>query len=710
MPLENRNKYIMRLDNGILKLKFDDHGGSLVSLRDAHTDEEHLLDSAQTTLFRLIVPSPTWQSRFIEASQQVCRLSLSGEKLTLVYDGLRTAPCDPHRGEGAVEWPSEFLPIKLVIHVSLPAGSSEAIFELHIENHSDVPIAELWFPRIGGWTGYAGPGQDKVMAGYQLWEKPIDPYAPHYGMEWGTFFRWQRRWSVRYPTFSQLPWLDISGGGRGLSLINYMHPIRVGGMAVENVRGYEPGMSLAFGWFANPEIAPGQSYSSPPFGLSFHTGDWHATARRYRNWLTTWWKPAQAPARLYSMLGVQNVVFTSFDGTPVHSLDEIPAIAQGGIKYSIYDLCVWDYLMLGNYGRTNPADIASYSEDQDQVLRRALSETRKLGISTSMLINHRLVSPTSNFYKSGGEAGIIQTRDGSLRPEPCPTAGYSVEILPHWMGPQSLVMCQRSAQFRQSMLKTLDHLLDIGFDAFFIDQPFEITPCYSPHHGHAAPDDTHQAVAEWVGEFRKHLRARFPEGYIIGEMADVAVGEVIELWWNWYWFNTRPEVMAYGMPPILNSYVTDVNYDRAQQGFLHGFLLMLTTHGLESTLDDVPQFGDYIRRLAALRARTWQCTVKSQFSDVDGLACEGAQAKLFLPVQAGVNPAVTIINQSDKPSTAKIQLDIEQAGIQSTASGRVYRLDGSTQPGGRIAGDEATLEIYLEPRDVLVWEIEPDDR
>jgi hypothetical protein len=695
----------MQISNGILSLDFDDHSGRLVSLKDAQSGEEHLPDAAQATLFRLLVPSEIWQSRFIEASQQPCRLSLRSHQLTLTYDQLRTAPCDPHLG--GVEWESETLPIRVVVTVDLPAGSPEAFFVMQVENQSTAPISEVWFPRIAGWTGYAGQGQDKVMAGYQLWDKPLDPYASNYGMEWGTFFRWQKRWAVRYPTFSQLPWLDISGGGRGLSLINYMRPVKVGGMAVENVRGYEAGMSLAFGWFANPEIKPGQVYTSPRFGLSLHSGDWHATARRYRDWLNTWWQPAQAPQRLPSMLGVQNVVFTSFDGTPVHRLSEIPAIAQAGIKYGIYDLCVWDYLMLGTYGRVNPAGIADFPSSQEGELRRALADTRQMGVSTSMLINHRLVSPTNTAYRAQWERGIMRMRDGSLRTEPCPTSGYSAEILPHWMGPQSQVMCPRSTEFRQSMQATLDRLLDIGFDAFFIDQPFEVLPCYAPDHGHASPDDTHAAVAEWVGAFRKRLRARFPQGYIIGEMADVAVGEEIELWWNWYWFNTRTEVMAYGMPPILNSYVTDVNFDRAQQGFLHGFLLMLTTHGLESTLDNVPQFGDYVRRLAALRARTYQFTVSSQFSDVDGLTADGGQAKLFLPVRTGVRPAITLINPTDRPSFAKIQLDGTQIpGWEGRfMPGKVYRMDGSTQAGGRVTGDQATLEIPLPPREVAVWEL-----
>ena len=279
--------------------------------------------------------------------------------------------------------------------------------------------------------------------------------------------RWQRRWSIRYPVFSQLPWLDISGGGRGLHLINYMNPIRVGGMAAEKLNDYSPDLSLAFGWFSNPEIKSGETWTSPRFGLGVHQGDWHVPARRYRDWLKTWWKPAPSPERLYRMLGVQNIVTRLWDGTPIWPLSAIPKIIREGIPYGIFDLCVWDYLMLGNQARINPADIADFSPAEEASLRQALAEARGLGGFTSMLINYRVVSPTSHFFKTGGEGGALRMRDGSLRPEPSPTGGYTAEITPHWMGPECVVMCQRSPEFRQAMLRTLDKLLDIGFQRLF---------------------------------------------------------------------------------------------------------------------------------------------------------------------------------------------------------------------------------------------------
>ena len=149
----------MQLTNDFLHLEFDDRNGSLISLRNAQSGEEHLPDIPRATLFRMLVPAETWQSRFIEANQQECQLSLNGQRLTLTYDTLHTADHDPYQTSGSPTWESENLSIRVVVTVDLPVGSPEAFLEMAIENHSNTSISEIWFPRLGGWTGMPAQGK-----------------------------------------------------------------------------------------------------------------------------------------------------------------------------------------------------------------------------------------------------------------------------------------------------------------------------------------------------------------------------------------------------------------------------------------------------------------------------------------------------------------------------------------------------------------------
>jgi hypothetical protein len=683
----------MELSNGIIALDFDERNGCLRSLRDLRSGVEHLPNPHDATLFRLIAPSETWQSRYMDAQHQQARLDLQDGLLTIIYDGLVTAPVNT-LGD------CDRLPIRVQVNVELPAASSEAFLSMRIENGSLAPLVEAWFPKLGGWTGYAGAAQDRLTPGYQGFFDQLNPHAPTIGADWTTFMRWNRRWSARYPWATFLPWLDVSGGGKGLWLIDYMQEAYMGGFAAENVAPGD-GLSLSFGWFSIIEVPPGGRWESQRFGLGLHHGDWHATARHYREWLKTWWRPVHPPERVRRALGIQHAIFTNFDGEPVRPFSQLPAVARAGMKYGVADVCVWDYRMLGTYGRTNPTDQTDYPPAQWEELRRALAETRALGASVSMLINNRLASPTSHFYTRGGSAGVMRMRDGSVRPEPTPVSGRSGETIPHWMGPQAVVMCQRSQEFRREVNRHLERLMEVGFDSFFIDQSFELLPCYDESHGHTRPDDTHQAAVEWIGDFRRRLKQRYPEGYLIGEMPDVFTPLVIDVQWNWNWFRRGPEIMAYSMPLMYNAWVTDRSLDEAQKGFLYGLLLMFTTNGLEGTLDDAPAFAGVIRQYAALRERTAYCTVGAQFEDVDELVCDGGALAKRYTYDGGTS--VVLVNPSDRAITSQVCVERLRAPAGGATS-RVYRLDGMAHEHA-IAGESATLTLALTPRDAVVWDM-----
>jgi hypothetical protein len=109
-------------------------------------------------------------------------------------------------------------------------------------------------------------------------------------------------------------------------------------------------------------------------------------------------------------------MFSNFDREQVRPFSQLTAVARAGMKYGIQDVCVWDCLMLGTYGRTNPTEQTHYLLEQWEELRRALAETHALGSSVSMLINNRLVSPTSQFYTCRGSPGVMRMREAASAP------------------------------------------------------------------------------------------------------------------------------------------------------------------------------------------------------------------------------------------------------------------------------------------------------
>jgi hypothetical protein len=100
--------------------------------------------------------------------------------------------------------------------------------------------------------------------------------------------------------------------------------------------------------------------------------------------------------------------------------------------------------------------------------------------------------------------------------------------------------------------------------------------------------------------------------------------------------------------------------------------------------------------LGDLRARTAACTTEAEFVDVDGLSYEGCQAKRFSSANGA--GGITVINQTDKPSWARVQLE----GVNPKQL-LLERLDGSTLSAGRCHDDRADLDVMLEPRECAVW-------
>ena len=148
----------------------------------------------------------------------------------------------------------------------------------------------------------------------------------------------QREW-WGYPVRLFAPWLDVSGPGGGMALINYMVEPQNGALCFENLAGYGAGLNLALGWAHLVRLAPGERWTSPPMGISVHGGDWHRTADRYREWFDAVHPPDLSRPHLRTGIGFQNVLFRGFDGTPIRPL--VDPRSQIDRRSGVDHLCVW---------------------------------------------------------------------------------------------------------------------------------------------------------------------------------------------------------------------------------------------------------------------------------------------------------------------------------------------------------------------------------
>jgi len=673
------------LENDLVRFGFERATGSLVEITDRITGQQHLADARRGRLFRVMCPNGLWQSRYADSHEAgPPEVSRDGQCLTIRYPRLR-----------AMDGP---VALSAAVHVELPADRPEALFTLEITNNSPDRLHEIRFPWVGGWTGLAGPSADQGVCGcVPVGVHPKAPETFAYNLS-----GLHRRQFHSYHGM-QLPFFDLSGGGRGLSYICYQDRPNLGGMVLANLDPEPDGLSLSFSWVHFPFTLPGDAWQSPPVGVGVHQGDWHATADRFRAWLDTWWKAPQPPDRLARSIGHQVIQIRNFDGVPNHRFRDIPQLAEAGLRYGVEDLCVWDPIA-GVYLRPDDGDFWEEFDPSQSLddLRVALAEAKRAGTNVSVLVNYRLIRANSPLYRKIGEEQVQRTLFGSPISEEWSTCSSEhASFRTNYLGRQGVVLCQRSSAFRERALVITRQTLDLGFTSLFIDQAFDYNPCFAEHHEHRSPDDTHEAALEWFKVAAEMVRSDDPEAYVIGESTDVFGAQYLDLTWSWGWAHVLPQVMRYTLPETLHCWVVDHQPTVLNRAFVMGFLMAFTTGMAEQSLDAYPEFGARVARLAALRKRCAEYLAHGRFRDTLGLEIEGTTAYVY---DAPDGLAVAFADTENVARSVRITLDPAALNRRAKGPRMLYRLDGSAAPAGEALPDgRLRMEVELPALDVAVW-------
>ncbi|MBI4027764.1 MAG: hypothetical protein HY360_22450 [Verrucomicrobia bacterium] len=637
----------MKLANQLVSFSFDDRTGSLTQIRNLVTSRVHLGDPKGSRLFRIVVPRLPWASRFADS-----------------HDSKPTFDCEPAKAELIIRYDNLLADgkptgISARIRVTLSADSSEAFFTLELHNHSPDVIEQVRFPWVGGWTGIAGPGQDRLTAACEI----RNPHTMFPGPDVNVLVRCPYRHYDVYPAHLFLPWMDISGNGEGISYICYLERSVVAGMVYEHLRPYDGcGLCLGWSWVSDPFIKPGAKWISPRVGIGVHTGDWHATADRFRAWLATWHKPAPATKRLRESIGFQNLQFRSFDGTDFHRWEDLPRLAKESLAYGVEDLSLWDTLH-ELYIRDEAEEMLQGDRARRKALRAALTEVKRLGCNASMIFNFRLMRTTAKPFAEYGEELAVRRCNGSPAQE-----GYSTSHAhaapnrgPDYHRGATYILCQTPPKFAERALNVIRDGLDLGLTSVFVDQANEWNCCLSEKHSHASPDDTPQGAMRWVKQARALVKQRDLEGYLIGEEPDVFSVQEIEMWWHWRWKCKHPEVFRYCIPESLQSWVVDADMSQINRAFVLGFHLCICFRGMEGSLADNPRVARHIARLAALRKRRADCTVNAQFLDNRGLTATNALAKVY---HGEKSAAVMVGEIAGRRTTAVLSINAREFPIR----------------------------------------------
>lgn len=678
----------MDVRNGRMTVSLDERTGAVVRVADAVSGLVHL-DARQGgvsdgRLFRVVAPSESWSSRFADSHEQAGNVRSDGAGARV-----RCADLHAHTGE----------PLGLSAEVSIAPSPlpDEVRFTLRLENHGRATVNEVRFPWLGGWTGLGGPGQDRLALGARTFVNPhMFPTSAgnNYALN-------HQRASFEYPVRLFAPWVDVSGPGGGLALLNYMPESQNGAFCLDNLAGYGPGLRLAFGWAHFVVLRPGESWESPPVGLAVHAGDWHDTADRYREWFAATQPPALFRPELRRTIGFQNVFFRGFDGTPIRPLEDIAAVAATGRRYGVDHLCVWDAPTLGNYINSGPGDLTDYPPADREALTAGLRQAESEGTRTSALINLRHPHVGLHLHDPALPAQVQRRWDGTARTENWSGSHCHAGLWTKHLGPESYVYSPFSPDHQERVLRLTREYLDLGYTSMFYDQPFEVHPDYGFLDAGHRPEHTHRDAVALIGRVREVLLANDPSAVVIGEELDIFSTSVVDMWMSWFISNpsarTEMELIRYSIPRTMHCWVVDNDPTRATLAFAMGMYLCLMVHGGEGTLADEPALAEHVAALARLRQATADRAALADFRDRRGLMVDTADGLLAYSYESAAGPAVIAAAPG---AAAGGTITVDRAAFRSPGgpAGVVHRLDGSATS---VSGD--VLECRLDADEVLVW-------
>jgi hypothetical protein len=677
----------MEISYGRLKLNFDPATGSLLRLQDAADGLVHLEarrdGHADGRLWRVTAPAERWSSRYADSHAQpsVEAREASGG-LTFRYPSLLAVT-------------GEALGIAAEVRVTPSPRPDEALFTLRLENHGAATLNEVRFPWVASWAGLGGPGQDRMALGARNFADPHDfPKPTGY-----TYAHARQREAHLYPTSLYAPWVDLSGPGGGMSLCTYMPEAENGGLSVENLAGYGPGLRLALGWVHYPVLRLGETWTSPPVGLAVHASDWHVTADRYSAWFDGLYPPARRRA-LFSMIGFQNVFFRGFDGTPIRPLEEIPRVAAIGRQFGVDHLCVWDALTLGNYANRGPLDLTEYPPEERALLRAGLRQAEAEGSHTSALINFRHPNVAQRLADPALQAEIKRRYDGTAQTENWSGSHAQAGLWTRHLGPEGYVFSPFSAAHQERVLRLTREYQDFGYTSMFYDQPFEQYADYGfLAQGHR-PEHTHRDAVRLIARVRELLLAEDPNALVIGEECDLHSTPWIDLWMSWRISNLSAipdaRLTRYAIPHAMLCWTVDSEPERAALAFAMGMYLCLLTHGGEGTLADEPELARLVAALARLRRATAERTVEARFVDHRGLTVDGDESLVAHSYDSAAGPAV-IVAAVGAPARGRVTLE-RAAFSMPGGEGQIAALSGEVTP---ASGD--TQEFRLQANEVAVW-------
>jgi hypothetical protein len=136
-----------------------------------------------------------------------------------------------------------------------------------------------------------------------------------------------------YPeVWMTMQWMSLFCKEAGLYLSSYDNENFSTGFVFEHERANMP---MTAGIIKSPFVRRGEKWRSPANVVSFHAGDWHVGADKYRGWCASWMKPRHIPRWIENLDGWLSVQGHAGDMHILYRYDDYPGLAKSAMKLGL---------------------------------------------------------------------------------------------------------------------------------------------------------------------------------------------------------------------------------------------------------------------------------------------------------------------------------------------------------------------------------------
>ncbi len=434
-----------------------DARGALVVLKNLQTGQDY---AGGQPLWRLYFDRKTGQKENeVRAPENAPEIRRVGDGLELRYGSLKA-------GDSVLR-----MSLKLTLRLEdglVRFGSTVANEEPH------TIIRELHYPLVGHCPLPADHKLLTTQRGGQLFPNPRQQILaagnnPPY-MAPSQFYR---QMDQKYPGHNSANCFALVGATQGLYLASHdltfqstWHGLRLYPDAAGAFTALEVGL------YKYPNCMQGQTWACDANVIAPYAGNWHQTAKLYRQWADTWWRQRPVPLWVRQMKGWQRVIFVHQYGEKFFNFADLPGrMFKAGASVGVNAVLAFGWWQAGmDNGYPDAYWTTDAAQGGDAAWARAIAAFRKQGGRLMLYFNGKLIDEDSAFYRNGSGRQICYLDNtGAPYTEQYRFKGLGT-FTGHYNARTFVTADTGREEWRKMLLKMADRALALGVDSVFYDQ------------------------------------------------------------------------------------------------------------------------------------------------------------------------------------------------------------------------------------------------